>query len=129
MNPFEQYLNLLKLCPIPEIIQNQIFNLVVGFGTHSANIMRMKKDKEKPYQIVILLGPGEMCCKKLYYWDYRVVNQCYDMSSHFTREALYELHLIYLSQLYNIYQSNYWLKFLMKKRLLQLMEEELRIEY
>lgn len=136
MNILETNSILLKLCPIPTVIQDAILNILVGYGTPSANAIksgRLLDDIELPIK-VIAMGTLDRCRHTLYYME-RTITHYYDNSTHFSKEALIELHQIYLTNKrttpYTITKlqdvSNYLYKLRMD-RLIQLKIEESRIK-
>jgi hypothetical protein len=101
MNILEQNKILLNLCPIPQIIQEMIFNILVGYGTPSANILKdpvITKDNFIKRIIVISFGRvGRMIIRH----SPKFLNYCelLDMhanSTYFSLETIYELHVVYL---------------------------------
>lgn len=136
MNIFERDTYLLKLCPIPESIQQCIFNLLIGFGTPSTNAIKttpLQLENEIPIKVVAL-GTLDRCRYTLYYME-RTITHWYDNSNYFSKEALFGLHQIYLS---NKKQTAYTttktqdltncLQTMSRRRLIQIVEEELRIK-
>jgi hypothetical protein len=130
MNPYEQSIHLLRVCPIPSSIQQIIYYLLVGFGTETANAIRTAPAiSDEPIKTVAF-GPLGRCRHTLYYWNY-TINHYYDNASHFSRLALYELHLIYLinspplpyifSRIQDITSS---LRVLIKNRLMRFVVED-----
>ena len=95
MNPYEQSIHLLCLCPVPSSIQEKIYYLLVGFGTETANAIRTAPAILDVPIKAVAFGPLGRCRHTLYYTNF-TVNHYYDNASHFSRLALYELHLIYL---------------------------------
>ena len=95
MNPYEQSIHLLCLCPVPSSIQEKIYYLLVGFGTETANAIRTAPAILDVPIKAVAFGPLGRCRHTLYYMNF-TVNHYYDNASHFSRLALYELHLIYL---------------------------------
>ena len=97
MNKFQIASMLLTLCPIPTVIQDMIFTILVCQGTPSARVIKAREEREEreiPI-CVVALGPLHACRYTLYYMD-RTVNHYYDNDSYFNKEALFELHIIYL---------------------------------
>ena len=134
MNSFEYASSLLELCPIPESIQQCIFSLLIGFGTPSTKAMKNATLPEEVPIRVVALGMLDRCRHTLYYME-RTISHCYDNASHFSREALFELHKIYLSNkrptAYTITKTqelNNRLQTMSRKRLLQFIVEESQIK-
>ena len=96
MNPYEQSIRLLRVCPIPSSIQQIIYYLLVGFGTETANAIRTAHAILDVPIKAVAFGPLGRCRHTLYFMHY-TINHYYDNASHFSRLALYELHLIYLN--------------------------------
>ena len=95
MNKFQMASMLLTLCPIPTVIQEMIVGILVCEGTPSSNAIKgMKLEEEVPIKVVGL-GPLNRCRHTLYYME-RTINHIYDNASYFSREALIELHIVYL---------------------------------
>jgi hypothetical protein len=134
MNLYEQSMQILRACPVPPCIQQIIYYLLVGFGTETANIIRTAPAVlDVPIKIVAF-GPLGRCRHTLYFMNF-TINHYYDNASHFSRVALYELHLIYLdcsphfpyisSRIQDITSS---LRVLIKNRLMRFIVEERRIQ-
>jgi hypothetical protein len=98
MNKFETASMLLTLCPIPTSIQDIIFGMLLSQGTPSAAaIKRDEKEEEKEIPIkVVALGTLDRCRHTLYYME-KTINHNYDNASYFSKEALFELHIVYLN--------------------------------
>jgi hypothetical protein len=80
MNILEQNKILLNLCPIPQIIQEMIFNIFVGYGTPSANILKNPViTKDNFIKRIIVISFGRL-----------------RRSTYFSLETIYELHAVYL---------------------------------
>ena len=98
MNPYEQSFHFLCLCPVPSSIQEKIYYLLVGFGTETANAIRTAPAILDVPIKAVAFGPLGRCRHTLYFMHFTVIiNHNYDNASHFSRLALYELHLIYLN--------------------------------
>ena len=133
MNLYEQSM-ILRMCPVPASIQQIIYYLLMGFGTETANAIRTAPAiLDVPIKSVAF-GPLGRCRHTLYYMNF-TINHYYDNASHFSRRALYELHLIYLdrnpplpyisSRIQDITSS---LHVLNKNRLMRFVVEERRIQ-
>jgi len=95
MNPYEQFMQLLSTCPVPRCIQQLIYYHLVGYGTPSAGVIQTMTPAEDIPIKVVALGPLNTCRHSLYYME-KTITHNYDISSHFSRQALYEHHIIYL---------------------------------
>lgn len=95
MNPFETARELLELTPIPSSIQQIIFNMLIGYGTPSSKVLKTKEPDEDIPIRVVAIGPLNRCRHTMYY-TWKTKTHCYDNASHYSREALYELHTVYL---------------------------------
>lgn len=134
MNIFEEAIMLLKLCPIPESIQQCIFNLLVGYGTNTASAIKTITIPDDIPIRVIVFGSLDRCRHTLYYME-RTINHFYDNASHFSKEALFELHNIYLSNkrqtpyiITKTHEITEYLQVIKRKRLIQFITEESRIK-
>lgn len=96
MNPYEQSMQMLSLCPIPHCIQQLIYYTLVGYGTLSANAIRIMPAMEDIPIKVVIFGPHNRCRHTLYFMK-KTITRYYDDATHFSLHALYELHLIYLN--------------------------------
>ena len=97
MNILETGSVLLKLCPIPTVIQDIIMNILIGFGTPSANAIKSRQlldESEIPIKVVAFTSLNK-CRYTLYYME-RAVTHYYDEASYFSKEALFEMYSIYL---------------------------------
>ena len=95
MNAIEIANKLLDLCLIPKSIQLVILNLLIGYGTPSADAFKNRsKDAEIPIRVLAVNG-FESCRYTIHFMD-RMILRCYDNASHYTKIALFELHCIYL---------------------------------
>lgn len=109
MNTYKQ---LLQLCPIPECIQQLIFNILVGYGTPSANAIQ----SVMPNINVILK-----------------TNACLESSlsaSYFSQEAIIEIHIIYLTnkpqthaRISKVKAINNYFRKITQERLIQFLEK------
>ena len=125
--------NLVELCPVPSCIQQLIFNILVGYGTPSAHAIQTAPHSIVETPIQVQIGTLTQCRHTLYYMEKRIIH-CYDNASHFSRDALYELHIIYLtkkpqtpyiiSKLRDVFQ---YYNTLTRNRLIQLCNEETKI--
>jgi hypothetical protein len=100
MNKFQIASALLTLCPIPTVIQNMIFGILLCEGTPTASIIKTRKSDKESGELeipihVVVIGPLQRCRHSLYYMD-KTINHYYDNDSYFNKEALFELHIIYL---------------------------------
>ena len=95
MNPYEQFIKLLTQSPVPLCIQQLIYYNLVGYGTPSASVIQTMIPAEDIPIKVVALGPPNKCRHSLYYMG-KTITHNYDESSHFSRQALYEFHIIYL---------------------------------
>jgi hypothetical protein len=87
---------LVELCPVPSCIQQLILTILLGYGTPSAHaIQTAPLIDEIPIQVVHV-GTLNRCRHTIYYME-KTITHCYDNASHFSREALYEIHIIYLT--------------------------------
>ena len=112
MNTFEIACKLVELCPVPACIQQLIFNILVGYGTPSANAIQ--KETTRSWG-----APNE------FRYTLNYIEQNYN------REALYELHIIYLT---NKRQTSYTISKIqmisrysqahIRSRLIRLLDEE-----
>ena len=99
MNKLQTASMLLSLCPIPQVIQDMIFGILLCDGTPSSNAIKgknLEEEEEIPIKVVAL-GPLNRCRHTLYYME-QTVNIIYDNASYFSREALIELHIVYLKE-------------------------------
>lgn len=136
MNPLQLASSLLTLCPIPTAIQDIIFGILVGYGTPSTNAIKSKPsidDNEIPIRVVAL-GTLDRCRHTLYYME-RTITHTYDNASYFSKEALFEIHTIYLKNkrtteytLTKMQELSNALYSLSQRRLIQIMGEESRIK-
>ena len=109
MNTYKQ---LLELCPIPECIQQLIFNILVGYGTPSANAIQ----SVIPNINVILK-----------------TNACLRSSlsaTYFSQEAIIEIHIIYLTnkqqthaRISKVKAMNNYLRKITQERLIRFLEK------
>ena len=113
MNPYEQFIKLLALSPVPPCIQQLIYYNLVGYGTPSAGAIHipnvfahLKRYSSRLYSTVMAL----------HYYN----------ASHFSRVAFLELHLIYLYNNPHIVSNS--LNVIKKNRLVRLVEEEYWIQ-
>ena len=98
MNKFETASMILTMCPIPTSIQDIILGILIGYGTPSANAIKARLIEDEP-EIpikVVALGTLDRCRHTLYYME-RTINYNYDNASYFSKEALFELHIVYLN--------------------------------
>ena len=135
MNPYEQSVRLLRLCPIPQSIQQLIYYILIGYGTPTTNALQTISFFENYTVRFAIFSPLNRnrlslnaMCKKISYY--------YENPSHFSRYTLYELHIIYLNvnKSKNNYSEEYMitrnqdmqnlLRDLTKKRLMCLIAEE-----
>lgn len=112
MNIFEFSKVVLQLCPVPTCIQDQIYNLLVGYGTPCMNtinttIIAFHKLMERVAIFNLTDSPSLWKYVKMYH-DYRILryNILYGDSSiltyytpnvYFSSEAICELHLCHLN--------------------------------
>jgi hypothetical protein len=75
--------------------------MLIGYGTPSTNAMtanairNMPASEDIPIKVVIF-GPHNRCRYTLYFMN-KTITRYYDNATHFSLQALYELHLIYLN--------------------------------
>ena len=135
MNLYEQSVCLLRLCPIPQSIQQLIYYTLIGYGTPTTNALQTNALQTttflENYDVRFAnlnrnrLSLHAMGKKMSYYCN---------KPSHFSRYTLYELHYIYLNVNKNNYSEQYMitrnedmqnlLRDLTKKRLRRLIVEE-----
>ena len=96
MNLYEQSIQMLSLCPIPHCIQQLIYYMLIGYGTLSANAIRIMPAMEDIPIKVVAFGPHNRCRHTLYFMK-KTITRYYDDATHFSLHALYELHLVYLN--------------------------------
>jgi hypothetical protein len=115
MNTFEIACKLLELCPVPSCIQQLIFNILVGYGTPSANAIQ--KETIRSWGAVN---------------EFRYILNY--IEQYYNQEVLYELHIIYLT---NKRQTSYTISKLQilsqysqdltRNRLIRLLDEETKL--
>ena len=124
---------LVELCPVPSCMQQLILTILLGYGTPSAHaIQTAPLIDEIPIQVVHV-GTLNRCRHTLYYME-KTLTHCYNNATHFSREALFELHIIYLT---NKRQTPYTISklrdltqysiALSRNRLIQMCNEETKI--
>ena len=113
MNPYEQFIKLLALSPVPPCIQQLIYYNLVGYGTPSASAIHSPN----------VFGHLKRYSSTLYYVQMALH---YYNASHFSRVAFLELHLIYLYNNPHIVSNS--LNVIKKNRLVRLVEEEYWIQ-
>lgn len=98
MNTFQMASTLLTMCPIPTSIQDIILGMLIGYGTPSANAIKARLIEDEPETPikVVALGTLDRCRHTLYYME-KTINHNYDNASYFSKEALFELHIVYLN--------------------------------
>jgi len=141
MNIFEQAKILLSLCPIPQIIQEMIFNILVGYGTPISNILtNLEEIKKKFAKKIYVYSFGRSGClsvchtrKTLNYYQMLTLNE---NATYFTLKTIYEIHEIYLQRTdtmrdYNrltLFHLNQELSNITRTRLLKILKEEKKIK-
>ena len=119
MNPYEQFIKLLALSPVPPCIQQLIYYNLVGYGTPSASAIHSPN----------VFGHLKRYSSTLYYVQMALH---YYNASHFSRVAFLELHLIYLYNnphiVSNVRCMSNSLNVIKKNRLVRLVEEEYWIQ-
>ena len=117
MNPYEQFIKLLALSPVPPCIQQIIYYNLVGYGTPSACAIHIPNvfGHLKRYSFMALKRYSSMA---LHYYN----------ATHFSRVAFLELHLIYLYNnphiVSNVRGMSNSLNVIKKNRLVRFVEEE-----
>jgi hypothetical protein len=126
--------NLVELCPVHPCIQQLIFIMLIGYGTPTAHAIRTAPLIGETPSHVVRTGTQNRC-RHTFYYNEKTITHCYDKSSHFSRETLYELHKIYLtnkqqtlytiSRLRDLNQDSVALS---RNRLIRMGNEELRLK-
>ena len=139
MNPLEQNKTLLELCPIPTIIQEMIFNILVGYGTPSANLFEnptiiLRNFIKRISRVSFRTTKRLIICHISRELTYFQMLYMYENSPHFSLVTIYELHMIHLKKTeMNPYKNSKVreitseIQINTKKRLLQMIKEEVNI--
>ena len=97
MNSIEIANKFLELLPLPRSVQLLILNLLIGYGTLSANALKTISDRDREIPIrVVRVGGFDRCKYTAYYMDGAIV-RCYDDASYNSKLSLFELYSVYLS--------------------------------